>query len=265
MTTNSPIVIDSKPDYTRAGLSSGDTPTVIFQTDSVVSNPPMGFDGVVTNWDSMTAVLSHTFKQLGIDPSQHPILITEPPLNPKLNREKMTQIFFETFNVTKLYMIMGEILALYDAGKTTGTTVYFSKNSRFVIVVPSYQGYAYSNGIIHSSFDENNLSDREIQKISDMIFRSINQCDLELRSDLFQNIILTGSIFPELAAKLKNEVVKLALPVYTANVSEITEPENGAWRGGDKFAPLLDDYGTWMTKQEYTQYGATLVHRKCMS
>ena len=45
--------------------------------------------------------------------TQHPVLLTEAPLNPKKNREKAAEVFFETFNVPALYISVQAVLSLY--------------------------------------------------------------------------------------------------------------------------------------------------------
>merc|ERR1711997_1413274 len=80
--------------------------------------------GIVTNWDDMEKIWHHTWgNELRVDPEEHPVLLTEAPLNPKSNREKMIQIMFETFSVPQFYVQIQAVLSLYSSGRTTGVVL----------------------------------------------------------------------------------------------------------------------------------------------
>ena len=72
----------------------------------------------------MEKVWHHTFyNELRVAPEEHPIILTEPVLNPKANREKIAQIMFETFSTPAINISIGATLSLYASGRTTGITL----------------------------------------------------------------------------------------------------------------------------------------------
>lgn len=51
-------------------------------------------NGIVRNWDDMASLYDYTFgpQKLNIDTRNCKLLLTEPPMNPKKNREKMIEV-----------------------------------------------------------------------------------------------------------------------------------------------------------------------------
>lgn len=102
--------------------------------------------GVVTDWEDMERVWHHTYsRELKTAPEDHPLLITEAPLNPRANRDRMCQIMFETFNVPCVYVSVQAVLSLYASGRTTGVVV--DSGDGVSHIVPVYEGFTLPTAI----------------------------------------------------------------------------------------------------------------------
>lgn len=95
---------------------------------------------------------------------QHPVLLTEPPLNPRSNRETAAQILFETFNVPALYNSIQAVLSLYASGRTTG--IVLDAGDGVSHAVPVYEGFA-----MPSSIRRIDVAGRDVTEYMQLLFR----------------------------------------------------------------------------------------------
>jgi len=104
-------------------------------------NYPME-NGMVRNWEDMLHVWDYTFgaEKLDIDPSQCKILLTEPPMNPHRNREKMIEVMFEKYGFDSAYIAIQAVLTLYAQGLLTGVVV--DSGDGVTHICPVYEGFA---------------------------------------------------------------------------------------------------------------------------
>ncbi|WKY08999.1 hypothetical protein Q1695_001843 [Nippostrongylus brasiliensis] len=99
-------------------------------------------NGIVRNWEDMAHVWDHTFgpEKLDIDPKDCKLLLTEPPLNPSSNRERLFQVMFEQYGFHSIHVAVQAVLTLYAQGLLTGVVV--DSGDGVTHICPVYQGYA---------------------------------------------------------------------------------------------------------------------------
>jgi actin len=363
-----PIVCDNGSGMVKAGFAGEDKPRVVFpsiigrpkhtgvmvgmtQKDVYVGDEAQNKRGILTlkypiehgiinNWDDMERIWDHTFNnELRVIPEDHPILLTEAPMNPKVNREKMTELMFERFGVPSMYISIQAVLSLYASGRTTGLVL--DSGDGVTHTVPIYEGYAIPNAIQRMDLAGRDLTsylitllterghnfttsaEREIIRdlkesycyvaqdykkelknsptytyhlpdgqeitfsneaircpellfkpeirghefpgIHEVVYNSITACDVDIRKDLYSNIVLSGgtTMFKGMQERLTSEVTALAPSKMKVRVVANPERKYAVWVGGSILASLESFTNMWITKEEYEEQGAGIVHNKC--
>lgn len=367
------VVIDIGSGICKAGFATDPLPNIVFPSivgrprhlnvimDSAIKDCVIGEaairkrgiltlkypieHGIVTNWSDMEKIWKHTYEALAVEPDAHPVLLTEPPMNPKRNREKMTEIMFENFGVPALYVAIQAVLSLYATGRTIG--IVADSGDGVTHTVPIYEGYALPHACMRldlagrdltdylgkllmeagvslttsaereivrdikeklcyvaTNYDEEmekytvrknemqqvyelpdglkihignesfrcpealfkpSLLGQEVPGLHEAIFSSIAGCDMDLRREMYNNVVLSGgtTMLRNIEVRLQQDITRMA--PSTMRIKIIANPERifAVWSGGSVLASLSSFQNMWIDAAEYDEVGPSIIHRKC--
>jgi actin, other eukaryote len=231
------VVCDNGSGMVKAGFSGDDAPRVVFP--SIVGRPKasttqamlgstqknnfVGDDaqarrgiltigypiehGIVTNWDDMELIWHHTFyNELRIDPEKNNVLLTEAPMNPKANREKMTQIMFETFNVPGMYVGIQAVLSLYSAGRTTG--VVLDSGDGVTHTVPIYEGFSMPHAVCRIDLAGRDLTEYMSKLLMEGAISLSSSAEREIVRDMKEKTCYVAEDFDEEMKKANDQSIE---------------------------------------------------------
>lgn len=143
--------------------------------------------GIINHWDDMEKIWHHTFyKELRVLPEEHAVLLTEAPLNPKANRERMTQIMFDKFRVKHLYISIQASLALFAADVVTGTVV--DSGDGITHVVPVLYGYVVPHAISRIEVAGRDITDFVMRVLSEEGYSFTTTAEREIARDIKETL-----------------------------------------------------------------------------
>ena len=110
------------------------------------------------------------------------------------------------------------------------------------------------------------LIDLESSGIHGCIYNSITKCDVDLHTKgLYANIVLSGgsTMFPGIVERVDKEITALAPSATKIKIVAPSDRKYSTWIGGSILASLASFTEAWVKKEEYDEFGPSIVHRKC--
>lgn len=109
------------------------------------------------------------------------------------------------------------------------------------------------------------LNGKSCKSVQALAWDSISKSDVDVRRDLLKNIIMSGgtTMYEGIADRLKTELTALAPAGSEVRIVATPDRKYAVWKGASTLASLSTFAASWISKEEYEEHGAGIVHRKC--
>lgn len=106
----------------------------------------------------------------------------------------------------------------------------------------------------------------EVLGMHSMAHGTVQECDVDIRKDLYGNVILSGgtTLYEGLPDRLEKEIDALCPQQNMVKIIASKDRYYSVWTGGSTLSSLSTFESQWITKDEYEENGAEIVHRKCV-
>jgi len=151
--------------------------------------------GIVTNWDDMEKIWHHLYNELHVASERLPVLLTDAPLNPKVNREKMAQIMFETFNCPAFYVEAQAVLSLYASARITGIVLHSGDGVSYT--VPIFEGSALPHAILRLDLSGRDIAELLVRNLKERGYSLTTYDEREIIRDIKQKLCYVAFDFEQ--------------------------------------------------------------------